>query len=40
MRGRPPWTRARAKEFTPPPLDDAICAELDDFVAPRRELGD
>jgi trimethylamine--corrinoid protein Co-methyltransferase len=31
----------KLEEFTPPPLDDAIRAELDDFVARRRrELGD
>jgi len=33
--------RKKLEEFTPPPLDDAIRAELDDFVARRRrELGD
>jgi trimethylamine---corrinoid protein Co-methyltransferase len=33
--------RKQLEEFTPPPLDDAIRAELDDFVARRRrELGD
>jgi trimethylamine--corrinoid protein Co-methyltransferase len=33
--------RKKLSEFTPPPLDDAIRAELDDFVARRRrELGD
>ncbi|MBV9093483.1 MAG: trimethylamine methyltransferase family protein [Streptosporangiaceae bacterium] len=33
--------RAKLEEFEPPPLDDAIRAELDDFVARRRhELGD
>jgi len=33
--------RKKLGEFTPPPLDDAIRAELDDFVARRRrELGD
>ena len=33
--------RARVDAFEPPPLDDAIRAELDDFVARRRrELGD
>src|SRR5262249_60635417 len=28
--------RKKLEEFTPPPLDDAIRAELDDFVARRR----
>ena len=33
--------RAKVDAFEPPPLDDAIRAELDDFVARRRrELGD
>jgi trimethylamine--corrinoid protein Co-methyltransferase len=33
--------QSRLAEFTPPPLDDAIRAELDEFVARRRlELGD
>ena len=33
--------RKKVDEFTPPPLDDAIRAELDDFVTRRRrELGD
>jgi trimethylamine--corrinoid protein Co-methyltransferase len=33
--------RKKLAEFTPPPLDEAIRAELDDFVARRRrELGD
>ena len=33
--------RAKLDSFEPPPLDDAIRAELDDFVARRRrELGD
>jgi trimethylamine---corrinoid protein Co-methyltransferase len=33
--------RKKLEEFTPPPIDDAIRAELDDFVARRRrELGD
>jgi trimethylamine--corrinoid protein Co-methyltransferase len=33
--------RAKLEEFTPPPLDDAIRAELDDYVTRRRrELGD
>src|SRR6204780_2618526 len=33
--------RAKLDSFTPPPLDDAIRAELDDFVQRRRrELGD
>src|SRR6201996_6462187 len=33
--------RKKLEEFTPPPLDDAIRAELDDFVTRRRrELGD
>src|ERR1700678_2273960 len=33
--------RKKLDEFTPPPLDDAIRAELDDFVQRRRrELGD
>jgi trimethylamine---corrinoid protein Co-methyltransferase len=33
--------RKKLEEFTPPPLDDAVRAELDDFVARRRrELGD
>jgi trimethylamine---corrinoid protein Co-methyltransferase len=33
--------QAKLAEFEPPPLDDAIRAELDDFVARRRrELGD
>jgi trimethylamine---corrinoid protein Co-methyltransferase len=33
--------RKKLEEFEPPPLDDAIRAELDDFVARRRrELGD
>ena len=33
--------RARLETFEPPPLDDAIRAELDDFVQRRRrELGD
>jgi len=33
--------RAKLETSEPPPLDDAIRAELDDFVARRRrELGD
>jgi trimethylamine--corrinoid protein Co-methyltransferase len=33
--------KARLESFTPPPLDDAIRAELDDYVTRRRrELGD
>jgi trimethylamine---corrinoid protein Co-methyltransferase len=33
--------RAKLEQFSPPPLDDAIRAELDDFVQRRRrELGD
>ena len=33
--------RKQLSEFTPPPLDDAIRAELDDYVTRRRrELGD
>ena len=33
--------RKKLEEVTPPPLDDAIRAELDDVVARRRrELGD
>jgi trimethylamine:corrinoid methyltransferase-like protein len=43
--GKDPAARAgeiwrKLEEFTPPPLDDAIHAEPDDFVARRRELGD
>ena len=33
--------RKRLDDFSPPPLDDAIRAELDDYVTRRRrELGD
>jgi trimethylamine--corrinoid protein Co-methyltransferase len=33
--------RSTLEAYTPPPLDDAIRAELDDYVARRRrELGD
>ena len=33
--------RKKLEDFEPPPLDDAIRAELDDFVTRRRrELGD